>query len=133
MPGICCCDAWQDWTRWDAEHFLIAEESVRSQVKRLRIHPSILVFLYVFLPLSHLSLSHHISLSIMFLHTCSRHNLTAFRASSDLLPPESVEQMYLSVFSEEYWPNPIVSSLRPTPFSSFFFFFLLFSSSFFFF
>eukprot|EP00026_Physarum_polycephalum_P002410 Phypoly_transcript_02416.p1 GENE.Phypoly_transcript_02416~~Phypoly_transcript_02416.p1 ORF type:complete len:883 (+),score=118.98 Phypoly_transcript_02416:39-2651(+) len=76
MPGICCCDSWQDWGRWDEEHYFIAEESVRSQVKRLRIHPSILVFLY----------------------------------SSDLLPPQDVETLYLSVFAEEFWPNPTLAS-----------------------
>lgn len=48
MPGICCCDSWQDWGKWDTEHYSIAEESVRSQVKRLRIHPSVFVFVYVF-------------------------------------------------------------------------------------
>lgn len=46
MPGWCCCDAWQHWSSWGSEQYFIAQESLRSQVKRLRIHPSILVFLY---------------------------------------------------------------------------------------
>eukprot|EP01102_Stenamoeba_stenopodia_P021025 TRINITY_DN8370_c0_g1_i1.p1 TRINITY_DN8370_c0_g1~~TRINITY_DN8370_c0_g1_i1.p1 ORF type:complete len:621 (-),score=123.06 TRINITY_DN8370_c0_g1_i1:112-1974(-) len=46
MPGICCCDAWQHWYSWTEEQFFISGESVRSQAKRLRIHPSVLVFLY---------------------------------------------------------------------------------------
>eukprot|EP00026_Physarum_polycephalum_P002544 Phypoly_transcript_02551.p1 GENE.Phypoly_transcript_02551~~Phypoly_transcript_02551.p1 ORF type:complete len:867 (+),score=95.81 Phypoly_transcript_02551:136-2736(+) len=76
MVGFCCCDAWQDWGHWDDEHYLIAQESLRSQAKRLRIHPSIFVFLY----------------------------------SSDLLPPKKVEQLYLSVFEQEHWPNPTLAS-----------------------
>jgi len=46
MPGICCCDAWQHWVAWTEEQYFISAESVRSQAKRLRIHPSVLVFLY---------------------------------------------------------------------------------------
>lgn len=46
MPGWCCCDSWQHWEYWTDEDYLVASESVRSQVKRLRIHPSMLVFLY---------------------------------------------------------------------------------------
>jgi len=45
MPGWCCCDAWQNWGIWQQEQFFIAAESLRSQLKRLRIHPSLLVFL----------------------------------------------------------------------------------------
>jgi exo-1,4-beta-D-glucosaminidase len=78
MPGICCCDSWQDWGRWDTEHYMIARESVRSQVKRLRIHPSVIVFMY----------------------------------SSDLLPPATVEKLYLSVFSDEMWPNALLASAQ---------------------
>jgi exo-1,4-beta-D-glucosaminidase len=76
MPGICCCDSWQDWSKWDNEHYEIAQQSVRSQVKRLRIHPSVFVFVY----------------------------------SSDELPPTKVENLYLSVFSSEFWPNQLLAS-----------------------
>lgn len=34
----------------------------------------------------------------------------AFLASSDELPPPSVEAMYRSVFHEEAWPNPIIAA-----------------------
>ena len=46
MPGWCCCDAWQHWYAWQPEQYKIAIESMRTQMRRLRIHPSILVFLY---------------------------------------------------------------------------------------
>eukprot|EP00047_Mylnosiga_fluctuans_P007081 m.250997 g.250997 ORF g.250997 m.250997 type:complete len:850 (+) comp16986_c0_seq1:23-2572(+) len=46
MPGWCCCDAWQRWSKWTPEIAAVAYESLRTQVKRLRIHPGVLVFLY---------------------------------------------------------------------------------------
>eukprot|EP01127_Copromyxa_protea_P003105 TRINITY_DN12975_c0_g1_i1.p1 TRINITY_DN12975_c0_g1~~TRINITY_DN12975_c0_g1_i1.p1 ORF type:complete len:849 (-),score=178.09 TRINITY_DN12975_c0_g1_i1:68-2257(-) len=46
LPGWACCDAWQNWKYWDDNTLFVAGESLRSQVKRLRIHASILVFLY---------------------------------------------------------------------------------------
>ena len=45
IPGIVCCDAWQHWNLWGPEQLVVAMDSVRSQVKRLRIHPSIFFFL----------------------------------------------------------------------------------------
>lgn len=76
MPGWCCCDAWQHWPAWTPQTYRVAAESLRSQVKRLRIHPSVLVFLY----------------------------------SSDELPPLDVEKLYLYVFKQEAWPNPVLST-----------------------
>ena len=46
MPGWCCCDSWQHWNEWKEEQYRIAVNSMRSQLKRLRINPSILVFFY---------------------------------------------------------------------------------------
>ncbi len=46
IPGFCCCDAWQHWKYWKDEQYYVAGESLRSQLKRLRIHPSTLVFFY---------------------------------------------------------------------------------------
>ena len=45
IPGIVCCDAWQHWDLWGTEQVTVAMDSVRSQVKRLRIHPSSFCFL----------------------------------------------------------------------------------------
>lgn len=46
ITGWACCDAWQHWKAWDNDTFHVAMESLRSQVKRLRIHPSVMMFLY---------------------------------------------------------------------------------------
>eukprot|EP00041_Stephanoeca_diplocostata_P031726 m.994917 g.994917 ORF g.994917 m.994917 type:complete len:1025 (+) comp24014_c1_seq5:15-3089(+) len=46
LPGICCCDAWQQWPHWGPDQHSIASASVRDQAKRLRIYASIVGFLY---------------------------------------------------------------------------------------
>jgi len=46
IPGICCCDAWQNWKHWTQQTHTVASESIRTQLKRLRIHASVLVFFY---------------------------------------------------------------------------------------
>eukprot|EP01112_Ceratiomyxa_fruticulosa_P019764 TRINITY_DN6550_c0_g1_i1.p1 TRINITY_DN6550_c0_g1~~TRINITY_DN6550_c0_g1_i1.p1 ORF type:complete len:883 (-),score=174.13 TRINITY_DN6550_c0_g1_i1:14-2662(-) len=45
LPGWCCCDSWQRWSLWQEEQYYVSAESMRTQIKRLRIHPSVLVFL----------------------------------------------------------------------------------------
>ena len=45
LPGWMCCDAWQRWDLWDNETLFVAAESLRSQVRRLRIQPSVIGFL----------------------------------------------------------------------------------------
>jgi exo-1,4-beta-D-glucosaminidase len=45
IPGLVCCDAWQHWKLWEQEQIEVAMDSVRSQIKRLRIHPSSFFFL----------------------------------------------------------------------------------------
>ena len=46
MAGWCCCDIWEQWNKWQPETHPIAVESLRSQLLRLRSHPSLLVWLY---------------------------------------------------------------------------------------
>ena len=46
MPGWTCCDAWEQWSKWGAEQHRIAAESLRSQIRILRNHPSVFVWLY---------------------------------------------------------------------------------------
>jgi exo-1,4-beta-D-glucosaminidase len=46
MPGWTCCDAWEQWDKWKEEQHKIAGESLRSQIRVLRNHPSVLVWLY---------------------------------------------------------------------------------------
>jgi exo-1,4-beta-D-glucosaminidase len=45
MLGWCCCDQWEHWNKWTPENFQVATESLRSQMLRLRSHPSLLVWL----------------------------------------------------------------------------------------
>ena len=46
MAGWCCCDIWEQWDEWKPETHPVAVESLRSQLLRLRPHPSLLVWLY---------------------------------------------------------------------------------------
>jgi exo-1,4-beta-D-glucosaminidase len=45
MAGWCCCDIWEQWKHWQPEHLEIAAASLRSQIMRMRSHPSMLVWL----------------------------------------------------------------------------------------
>jgi len=46
MPGWTCCDAWERWKSWGPEQHRIAGDSLRSQIRILRNHPSVFVWLY---------------------------------------------------------------------------------------
>ena len=46
MAGWCCCDRWELWEHWNPENYRIAGESLRTQLRRLRNHPSLLTFAY---------------------------------------------------------------------------------------
>ncbi len=46
ITGLCCCDHWEKWDNWKPEDYDVSAESVRSQVRRLRAHPSLLSFWY---------------------------------------------------------------------------------------
>ena len=41
MAGWCCCDHWERWGAWDDEDRMVAGESLRDQIRRLRNHPSV--------------------------------------------------------------------------------------------
>jgi exo-1,4-beta-D-glucosaminidase len=45
FPGWVCCSEWQDWGNWTPQTLEVAKASLRSQISRLRSHPSILVWL----------------------------------------------------------------------------------------
>ncbi len=45
MAGWCCCDHWEHWGNWQDEDFVIAKNSLRDQIYRLRSHPSLLTWL----------------------------------------------------------------------------------------
>ncbi|HEX5482908.1 MAG TPA: glycosyl hydrolase family 2 [Terriglobia bacterium] len=46
MAGWCCCSHWERWKTWQESDYTIAGESLRDQVRRLRDHPCLLVWLY---------------------------------------------------------------------------------------
>jgi exo-1,4-beta-D-glucosaminidase len=45
MAGWTCCDYWQKWTDWKQSDVEIATASLRSEIERLRSHPSMLAWL----------------------------------------------------------------------------------------
>jgi exo-1,4-beta-D-glucosaminidase len=45
MPGWCCCDHWEQWPKWSTENRIVAAESLRDQITRIRNHPSVFVWL----------------------------------------------------------------------------------------
>jgi exo-1,4-beta-D-glucosaminidase len=45
MTGWVCCDAWEEWAKWGPEQHSIAAASLRDQIRRLRGHPSVFVWL----------------------------------------------------------------------------------------
>ena len=45
MAGWCCCDHWEEWGDWKPGDLAIATDSVRSQILRMRSHPSLMVWL----------------------------------------------------------------------------------------
>ncbi len=44
MAGWCCCDQWEQWTKWDAEDYRVGPASLRDQIRRLRNHPSVIAW-----------------------------------------------------------------------------------------
>jgi exo-1,4-beta-D-glucosaminidase len=45
MAGWVCCEAFEEWAKWGPEQHAIARASLRDQIRRLRSHPSVLVWL----------------------------------------------------------------------------------------
>jgi exo-1,4-beta-D-glucosaminidase len=45
MAGWCCCDMWERWNEWGPEQYRVAQNSMRDQMRLLRNHPSMLVWL----------------------------------------------------------------------------------------
>jgi exo-1,4-beta-D-glucosaminidase len=45
MAGWCCCSVWEEWARWKPGDLENATAQLRSQILRLRGHPSLLVWL----------------------------------------------------------------------------------------
>jgi exo-1,4-beta-D-glucosaminidase len=45
IAGWCCCDKWEKWETWNAHDLEIATASLRSQILRLRSHPSLMLWM----------------------------------------------------------------------------------------
>jgi exo-1,4-beta-D-glucosaminidase len=41
LAGWCCCDHWERWQNWKDEDYMIAAESLKDQIRRLRSHASL--------------------------------------------------------------------------------------------
>lgn len=46
IAGFCCCDHWEKWDDWKQEDYGVAEESLRSELRRVRNHPSLIAWWY---------------------------------------------------------------------------------------
>ena len=46
IAGFCCCDHWEKWDNWKPEDLAIAAESLRSELRRVRNHPSLIAWWY---------------------------------------------------------------------------------------
>jgi exo-1,4-beta-D-glucosaminidase len=46
IAGWCCCDYWEQWSKWKDKDYAVASDSLQVQVRRLRNHPSLLTFWY---------------------------------------------------------------------------------------
>ena len=42
LAGWCCCDQWEQWANWKDENYTVAAESLKDQIRRLRVHPSLM-------------------------------------------------------------------------------------------
>ncbi len=45
MAGWCCCDHWEMWDKWKPGDLEVAAACTRSQITRMRSHPSVFVWL----------------------------------------------------------------------------------------
>lgn len=45
MTGWVCCSSWEEWDKWGPEQHSVAAASLRDQIRRLRSHPSVFVWL----------------------------------------------------------------------------------------
>ena len=45
ISGWCCCDSWQRWDEWGDENKMVGNRSVVTQIRKLGIHPSVIIFI----------------------------------------------------------------------------------------
>ena len=44
MLGWMCCNQWERWSQWDTEDQRVARDSLRTQIRMLRSHPSVFIW-----------------------------------------------------------------------------------------
>lgn len=45
IAGWACCDAWEKWNEWEEKNSVISKKSLKDQLLRLRIHPSVILWM----------------------------------------------------------------------------------------
>ena len=45
LAGWCCCDHWEKWPTWEEEDYLVAAESLKDQIHRIRRHAGLLAWM----------------------------------------------------------------------------------------
>jgi exo-1,4-beta-D-glucosaminidase len=45
LAGFCCCDQFEHWSTWRPDDYTIASDSLRTQILRLRHHPSLALWM----------------------------------------------------------------------------------------
>jgi exo-1,4-beta-D-glucosaminidase len=45
IAGWCCCDHWEHWDKWTPDTLNVATASLKSQILRIRSHPSLIAWL----------------------------------------------------------------------------------------
>jgi exo-1,4-beta-D-glucosaminidase len=86
LIGWNCCDTWQAPGSWNEDQRQIAYASLRSQMYRLRIHPSLLVFMN------------------------GSDMPPSIGAYDNWVGDPAVEQEYLNIEADLQWPNVVLSS-----------------------
>jgi hypothetical protein len=91
MAGWMCCDVWQDPGTWSAEKRTVAMGSLKTQLRDLRIHPSLLAWLN------------------------GSDMPPSVGAYEPFVGDPSVEREYLRIEKGLQWPNPVLSSASSFP------------------
>lgn len=91
LPGWVCCSPWERWAEWPEENFQVAERSMESQARLLRVHPSVAAFL--------------VGSDVAPPSNVPRPGGTSV----------DVERLYVDALHAARWPNPIIPSASSRP------------------
>ncbi|HEV2489408.1 MAG TPA: hypothetical protein VGT03_06350 [Candidatus Acidoferrales bacterium] len=103
MAGWCCCSIWEEWARWKPGDLENATAQLRSQILRLRGHPSLLVWLNgsdnpppADVERAYLSLEHELRWPNPIISS-------ADRRGTSVSGPSGVKEHPYDFISPEYW------------------------------